>query len=49
MIVYLKKERMRKSLGADHKVDAAADKLKTFTDAFGESNVRVRIAGLKKR
>ena len=49
VIVYLKKERMRKSLGADHKVDAAADKLKTFTDAFGESNVRVRIAGFKKR
>ena len=47
VIVYLKKERMKKSLGPDYKVDAAADKLKVFADAFGENNVRVRVTGLR--
>ena len=47
VIVYLKKERMKKSLGPDYKIDAAADKLKVFADAFGENNVRVRVTGLR--
>ncbi len=38
---------MKKSLGPDYKVNAAADKLKTFTSVFGDGNVRVRVTGLR--
>ncbi len=48
VIIYLKKERMRKSLGALSRVNAAAERLEAFKQAFGEENVRVRVIGLKK-
>ena len=48
VIAYLRKERMKKSLGPNYKVDASGDKLNGLKEAFGEANVRVRVAGLKR-
>ncbi len=48
MIVYLKKERMKKSMGPNYKVNADERHLKLFTNAFGADNVRTRVAGLKR-
>ena len=48
VIVYLKKERMKKSMGTDYKVNADEEHLRLFTDAFGADNVRTRVAGLKR-
>ncbi len=47
VIIYLKKERMRKSLGADYKVSAEDDTTDSLKAAFGEENVRMRISGVR--
>ena len=47
VIIYLKKERMRKCLGADYKISADNETLDSLRTAFGEENVRIRVAGVR--
>ncbi len=48
VVVYLKKERMKKNLGRERRVNVSSEVIAVYEDAFGKDNVRTRVVGLKK-